>query len=97
MGWVVGCGYKEERGLDVLRECFNVFKRRKRQSYQLRMGRYEIGGFTREDNVSHLRKWGRELTLRQCGEFIRNFETAHLKQNQSPDQWHRVQLTQRCW
>ena len=31
-----------------------------RQSYQLRMGRYEIGGFTREDNVSHLRKLGKK-------------------------------------
>lgn len=60
MGWVAGCGCKEERGLEVLRECFNVFKWRMRQSYQLRMGRYEVGGFTREDNVSHLRKLGKK-------------------------------------
>ena len=46
----------------VFGECFNVFKWRMRQGYQLKMGRYEVGGLTREDNVSHLRKWESKLT-----------------------------------
>lgn len=56
--WVQG----REGGLEVLRNALLLSMKVDEAKLSTQDGRYEVGGFTREDNVSHPESWGRKLT-----------------------------------